>query len=86
MFANFDTHSSHKFIVMLNLANFHAPNSGQIVDMWEKMSLYRDDERHLILRKRLCRLLIFSPEPRSNRFFDVGESLSLIFALRYAAG
>lgn len=55
--------------------------------MWicGKVRLDRDDERYLIFRERLCGFLIFSPEPRMNRFFNILQRFPFIFALRYAA-
>ena len=36
-------------------------------------------------RPRLARLLVLRPQPRSDRFFDVGESVLRIRALRETA-
>ena len=33
-----------------------------------------------------CCLLVFGPQPRGDRFFDVGEGVLFVFALRYTAG
>ena len=51
----------------------------------ENGALNCDDKCILIGWKFACSLLVFSPEPRGNRFFDVGQRFLFCLPLRKAA-
>src|SRR5882762_1692149 len=49
--------------------------------------LYRDENFGMLpMRVAGNGLLIFRPEPRGDRFLDVGESLLFVLPLRHASG